>query len=507
MPERWERELRKLRESEMPEGVRPRAEEGPRGHGAASPRQRIVAATVAFAVFLGAGVFAWQAFRPTGEGTPGGDAREPGITEAVVTFMASGGGDPDLPFAELAVNGRTVQGQLGISEWRGTIFNIAGPSFVDPIPLPLGTRLIIAGDADAVAGLFADPASMDPLEDLRLSDRGGYVMAEPGEYFLLFEAKWHPDVVPFYFPIEVRPVEPDLTDRDAELEINAYPFEAILSYGGQRVAFAETSGTWRSDGKAIATGGASAEPSGEVPAWARISIPAGTPLRLSGNWEDWTNRLQPGDSEVAADDQGALVFPSGPGRYRWTMSASWPQGEAEFMFGVELIGASLPQTPTDLITVPDVVGLRDQRAMLTLDTLGLILDPAYRAIEGVPQWRVSETDPAPGTAVEPGTRVKLVIATEISPLPTGAVEALECPPDDHVAFGGPRVRILPGGSAYITGNLGRVKDAEVVQATFEAGQTEWDGLWHVVLNDHVIGVVDFQSLDGVACRGTGFAGA
>jgi hypothetical protein len=61
-------------------------------------------------------------------------------------------------------------------------------------------------------------------------------------------------------PIEVLPVEPHLTDADAELEVTAFPFAAVLSYGGQRIAVAETSGTWRSDGKDIATGGASAEP-------------------------------------------------------------------------------------------------------------------------------------------------------------------------------------------------------------------------------------------------------
>jgi hypothetical protein len=106
-----------------------------------------------------------------------------------------------------------------------------------------------------------------------------------------------------------------------------------------------------------------------------------------------------------------------------------------------------------------------------------------------------------------GTRVRLVIATEITPLPPGAVDVLACTPDDQVAFGGPNTRIEPGGSAYITGNLGTLRNAEVVQVTFESGQTEWDGLSHVVLSDRVIAVVDFQSLDGVACRGAGFAGA
>lgn len=350
MPERWERELTRLRQAEMPGGIRVRAEQGPRGEGMPPARQRIAAAVVAFALFIGAGAFSWQALRPTGGHTPGEDVSEPVLTEARVSFAASGAVHPedrsvDLPSAELTVNGTTVQGQWDNFEWRGAIFNMATPSFVDPVSLPLGSRVVIAGDADAVAGLFADPDTRDPVEDLRLSDQGGYLMARPGEYFLMFEAKWHPDVVPFYFPIEVQPVEPDLTDADAELSITAYPFEAVLSFGGQRISIPEVSGT-RSDGKATATERASAEPSGEVPGWARISIPVGTPLELSGNWEDWSNRFEPGDGRVTANDQGSLVFPPSEGTYRWEMTASWPQGEAEFLFGLDLLDSEGPVTRT-----------------------------------------------------------------------------------------------------------------------------------------------------------------
>lgn len=511
MPERWEHELRKLDEVEMPDGIRARAEQGPRGEGLPPARQRIVAATVAFAMFLGAGVFAWQALRPTGGRAPGEDVSEPALTDVTVTFVASNpGSDPDFPSAGLTVNGATVQGQKDNFEWQGAVVNVATPSYVDPVRLPLGSRVLIEGDADAVAGLLADPNTSDPVEDLRLTAGDGYLMAEPGPYFLVFEAKWAPDFVPFYFPIDVQPVEPDLTDADAELEITAYPFEAVLSYGGQRISIPETSGRWNEGGKASATGTASADPSERTPGWARIHIPGGTSVSVSGNWKSWTDHFEPGKEQVtnAVGDGGALEFPIATGSFEWLMSASWPEGEAEFAFGIELVASGSPEPSGALVTVPDVVGLGDQRAMLALDALGFALEPAYRQVEGVQRWRVAQIDPAPGTAVEAGTRVRLVIATEITPLPSGAVDALACPPTDHVAFGGPRFRDDPGGSAYITVNLGPRIGVEAVQVTFEAGSTTgWDGLWHVTRDGRVIAVVDYASLDGVACRGSGFAGA
>jgi hypothetical protein len=347
MPERWERELRKMREAEMPAGIRARAEEGPRGEGIPPVRQRIVAAAVAFAVFFGAGVFAWQALRPAERG-PGGDAREPALTDATVTFLAS---DSEFPYAELTVDGVTVRGQADSFEWRGAIVNISQPSYVDPVRLPLGSQLVIAGDADAVASLLADETSRDTLDDIQLIDGHGYVGAEPDEYFLVFEAKWATDTVPFYFPIEVVPVEPDLGDSDAELSINAYPFEAVLSYGGQRIAVPASSGSWTTEGEGF---GVETAGRGHIPEWARILVPRGTPLELSGNWEGWRNHLEPGDEKVTSNDDGSLAFPSSAGTYDWRMTASWPEGEAEFTFGVDLVNEPTAVTPSPTERPEDV---------------------------------------------------------------------------------------------------------------------------------------------------------
>jgi len=66
MTERWEQRLRDLH-VETPSDMWWRIQEGPRNEppiGRPPPRQRVAAAAVAVAVFVGAAVFAWQAFRP-----------------------------------------------------------------------------------------------------------------------------------------------------------------------------------------------------------------------------------------------------------------------------------------------------------------------------------------------------------------------------------------------------------------------------------------------------------
>jgi hypothetical protein len=102
--------------------------------------------------------------------------------------------------------------------------------------------------------------------------------------------------------------------------------------------------------------------------------------------------------------------------------------------------------------------------------------------------------------------VRIVIATKITPLPDGAADALACPIGDHVAFGGPRIRLSPAGSAYIEGNTQGIVPADrLVQVTSVGAQS--DGIWHVVRDGQVVAVVAYPSLDGEACAGSGIAGS
>jgi hypothetical protein len=157
------------------------------------------------------------------------------------------------------------------------------------------------------------------------------------------------------------------------------------------------------------------------------------------------------------------------------------------------------------VEVPDVVGSKEQQALFELNELGLTWIVSYRSLSGASPWRVASVDPAGGTQVEEGAVIRLLVATHVTPLPDGAADTLDCDLTHREAFGGPDVRILPGGSLYVTGNLPGIEhDDEVVQVTF--GDREWEGIWHVIRAGSVLAVVDWDSLDGEACQGSGVAG-
>ncbi|MDP9327557.1 MAG: hypothetical protein M3P10_05035, partial [Actinomycetota bacterium] len=69
MSQRWERELRSLRELPAPvERIRARSAAGPSRLDSGGPppgRQRLTAGVVALVVFVAAGAFAWRAFDGT----------------------------------------------------------------------------------------------------------------------------------------------------------------------------------------------------------------------------------------------------------------------------------------------------------------------------------------------------------------------------------------------------------------------------------------------------------
>jgi hypothetical protein len=93
MTERWQRELKKLRQLEPPSTTWPRAQQSPRWDRPDSSRTgRVIASVVAFAVFAAAGVFTWAAF--DGQPTTAGRMGPPG--EQVVRIDLASGTDGDL---------------------------------------------------------------------------------------------------------------------------------------------------------------------------------------------------------------------------------------------------------------------------------------------------------------------------------------------------------------------------------------------------------------------------
>lgn len=93
--------------------------------------------------------------------------------------------------------------------------------------------------------------------------------------------------------------------------------------------------------------------------------------------------------------------------------------------------------------------------------------------------------------------------------PESASIELGCAVDEQVEFVTPDgPRRLPGGSAFIRLNLAGVRQSDVIeQMTRKPGGTSrWDGAWQVVRDGSVVAAVDFGSLRGVACRGSGIGG-
>jgi hypothetical protein len=94
------------------------------------------------------------------------------------------------------------------------------------------------------------------------------------------------------------------------------------------------------------------------------------------------------------------------------------------------------------------------------------------------------------------------------PVPRNIV--LDCSPSDRIPFPTPEGPfILPGGSAFIRGNMAGFLQSDVIEQMTKrdgGGAGGWDGTWQVVRGGSVVADVEFPSLSGVACRGTGIGG-
>jgi hypothetical protein len=512
MPERWQHELEKLRTVGAPSSMRNRIEAGPTGDGVPpmpGRRQRIVAGVVAFAVFGGAVAFAWGAFGRSGSGTT---VAAPSQDAAVFTFAAhptEGGANPT---GTMRFGDETTIQAFGASfcwDFGGGSMcaDTVEPEFADSDfgSVPAGTPIAIEGDAESVDGRLDAAGSFpfDRIRSLNLSD-SPVLPTEAGRYVLEFTATWSQGERAFYFPILI--IDASAPDPSILVATMSAPADGsmpglVLAYDGRSQDYFAQGGAWPG------VDGFDQPLLGFVP-----SIEPGSVIRVGGDARDVNGVLRVvgddgslTDEEISLDlSSGTARLPGEPGTFELVLKGTWDRGVAVFSVRID-IGEPTVSEPSASPALPDLVGMGDQQAMRTLDGLGLTWVIAYRASSGEP-WRVVATTPAPGTPAEPGSQVYVVVTTEVTPLPDGAEGALACPFSDHVAFGGPRLRIEPGGSAYIVGNIGGIERSDdVVQVTFTDQQ--WYGIWHVIRDGAVIAVVDFDSLDGIACAGSGVGAA
>jgi hypothetical protein len=155
--------------------------------------------------------------------------------------------------------------------------------------------------------------------------------------------------------------------------------------------------------------------------------------------------------------------------------------------------------------VPDVIGLASDQALQALDAASLKWIVAYREIDEAQLSHVASTDPVAGTFVDVGSTVRVVVATRITALPDQAIASLACEATETVAFGGPRQVLLPAGETFIRANVPGIERSDKVVRATERDIDE--GLWNIVRDDAIIAVIDYGTLDGAACQGSGVAAA
>jgi beta-lactam-binding protein with PASTA domain len=149
--------------------------------------------------------------------------------------------------------------------------------------------------------------------------------------------------------------------------------------------------------------------------------------------------------------------------------------------------ARSPEPSPPAVGVPDLVGRQVEDAETIADAVGLVLQPTGR-VSDQPISTVLEQDPQPGTTVDQGDPVRVVIAitaASASPSPSPAVTsrpsvpvATPQPPPGGIPVGDYRCMVLPEAEAHIRDDgftVGRVS------YSIEGGPV--DDTWAVTLQD------------------------
>lgn len=191
MPERWENEIKKLREFEPGADLGSRVAEGPRGEPLPPVRQRVVAAVTALVVFAAAAIFAVRVFGTGSDGVVG-TSGPVGSDERIVIELSSGQGGSQAPGATMRYGDRVQEGVREGYTWCVGDQCVAGISdfvFYPPvgefIVLPPGTPIEFTGDGTVDSLDVTDPDG-EPIV-------AASVHAVPdanGQYVLEVNATW-----------------------------------------------------------------------------------------------------------------------------------------------------------------------------------------------------------------------------------------------------------------------------------------------------------------------------
>jgi hypothetical protein len=193
MPERWERELKKIGDLQPNEGrVRSRTAEGPSGARLRAGRERLLAGIVGVAVFAAAIAFSWDALvstRPAGDAVGGGAVPEgPALT--IVANAQPGQEHAPEAQARYGEVEATIPVQGGDGWDIGNAFPAAmfGPH---EAAIPVGAPVVFESNAEIVeVGFNQSNPDGDPVPQ-ELSPAGMATLpSEPGELQIQLSATW-----------------------------------------------------------------------------------------------------------------------------------------------------------------------------------------------------------------------------------------------------------------------------------------------------------------------------
>jgi len=527
MPERWERELKKLEGLDAPATTRARIDEGPHGEGvppAPGRGQRIMAGVVAFAVFGAAAALAFGAFGNDATTVP---AQFP-PDAVVVTFEVREEGMPN-PTATMRAGGREVEGFGTSYGWDipgGSMeadFFWPQPDFEfeeeDFLTVVAGAPLFLEGSAnDVTAKLHTASAPLvEPIGPLPTHDGRGAIPTDLGRVVISFTASWPEGARDFYFAVEIVPSEaspsPSLdSPRELFATLDAPDDGTMpsltLVYGDREQDFFAQGGEWP---------GVDAFP---MPLFSfQDPLATGAVLRIEGDADavDGELGIVRDDGSLTDDtlpldlSAGSATLPTEPGYYELDLTGTWPRGTAAFFVRIQIgqqkVSEPSPLPAAESGVVPDLVGIGEGDAYKLLYQAGLEGESAYEPVPGVAAGLVVSVQPAPGTAVAAGSVVQLVVSGVSVPL-DGYLTPLDCSTEDMMPFGHDGVVLEPAGEDYIRVNVEGVLESDNVVRPDQPNPFDDVniGLWHVIRSREVIAIVDYETLEGVACRSSGIGG-
>ena len=198
MPERWERELRKLHEIRSRDDLAARVEEGPRGQEGPPPaRRRVVAAVTALAVFAAGAFLLTRAIGPPPDRSGGAAAGGTGATGVTGVHpplelrleVADGQPGGALAYGDFRQDG-VVEGSTWCDAGGQCTSGIADFAFYPPVSeylvVPPGAAIEVSGD-----GLVDATIQLETPEGDRLPGGALHLVPdEDGRYVLAVSASW-----------------------------------------------------------------------------------------------------------------------------------------------------------------------------------------------------------------------------------------------------------------------------------------------------------------------------